>query len=139
MRIQLQAGSNPFEDHSRIMGDLIGELHSRSFHSSYAKRGWKPAVNLYEGPTSYLVCVDLAGMKSDQIDVRTKERRLLIRGDRPMPKNKDRPEEMSVHLMEIDSGCFLREVEMPGGVAEDEIDATYRDGLLWINLPKREE
>lgn len=138
MRIQLQADSHPFEDHSRIMGDLIGELHSRSFHSSYAKRGWKPAVNLYEGPTSFVVCVDLAGMKSDQIDVRTKDRRLVIRGDRAMPQNKDCPEKMSVHLMEIDSGRFLREVEMPGNVSEDEIDATYRDGLLWIILPKRE-
>ena len=113
MHIQLQADSNAFEEHSRKMGDLMGELHSRSFHSYYAERGWKPSVNLYEGPEAFVVCFDVAGMKAEQIDVRAEDRK------------------------EIDSGSFMRKVEIPSGVDEGKIDATYRDGFLWVVLPKR--
>jgi HSP20 family molecular chaperone IbpA len=39
--------------------------------------------------------------------------------------------------MEIDHGSFCREVELPHDVARDRISAVYRDGLLWIELPKK--
>ena len=137
MHIQLQADSNAFDEHSRKVGDLMGELHSRSFHSYYAERGWKPSVNLYEGPEAFVVCFDVAGMKAEQIDVRAEDCKLIIRGDRPMPQSKESPGPQSVHLMEIDSGSFTRKVEIPSNVDEGKIDATYRDGFLWVVLPKR--
>ena len=39
--------------------------------------------------------------------------------------------------MEIDHGSFCREVELPNDVANDKIIATHRNGLLWIELPKK--
>ena len=41
-----------------------------------------------------------------------------------------------VHLMEIDNGSFSREVELPPDILPDKIIATYRNGLLWVEIPK---
>jgi HSP20 family molecular chaperone IbpA len=42
-----------------------------------------------------------------------------------------------VHLMEIDHGNFSREVELPADVEKEVISAVHREGMLWIELPKR--
>ena len=41
------------------------------------------------------------------------------------------------HHMEIDSGRFCREIDLPGNVDVEAIEATYRNGFLWIRLPKK--
>jgi HSP20 family protein len=41
-----------------------------------------------------------------------------------------------IHLMEIDHGSFCREVELPEDVDRERIAANYRNGMLWIELPK---
>ncbi len=42
-----------------------------------------------------------------------------------------------MHLMEIDHGSFARDVELPQDVHHEQINARYRDGMLWIELPKK--
>jgi HSP20 family molecular chaperone IbpA len=42
-----------------------------------------------------------------------------------------------MHLMEIDHGSFARDVELPADVHHEQINARYRDGILWIELPKK--
>jgi len=44
---------------------------------------------------------------------------------------------LRVHMMEIDHGAFFREVELPEHVAHSKIAAHYRNGMLWIELPKK--
>ena len=46
------------------------------------------------------------------------------------------PRKVRVHLMEIDHGSFSREVELPPDIVADKIMATYRSGMLWIEIPK---
>jgi HSP20 family molecular chaperone IbpA len=95
--------------------------------------GWLPAVNLYELPDKFLVCVDLAGVKREQIDVTVKDRVLRVEGHRHDPL----PDKKRVHLLEIDEGFFCREVEIPASVCIDRIEATYDEGFLWVHLPKQ--
>jgi HSP20 family protein len=100
-------------------------------------------VNLYESDTAYLVCVDLAGVEKDKLDVVVADHRLKLRGARAVPVHPDGPSaeggprRMRVHLMEIDHGAFVREVDLPLDVDQTRISASYRDGLLWIELPKK--
>jgi HSP20 family protein len=102
---------------------------------------WSPPVNLYETETAYLVCVDLAGVDKEKIDIEVLAGELTLRGNRLVPAmhpKTDRGESrLRVHLMEIDHGSFCRSVELPPDAARDEINATYRDGLLWIEIPKK--
>lgn len=103
---------------------------------------WSPNVNLYESERDYLVCVDIAGIDRDKLDVSVAEGRLRIRGQRmvPVPPHAEDPaiaSRMRMHLMEIDHGWFSRDVELPADVEQDRIEAKYLDGLLWVQLPKR--
>ena len=115
---------------------------------------WTPSVNLYETAESYLVCADLSGVDKEKIDVEVVDQVLKLRGSRAVPTldedtvqasdhpvhGGERPPQehrrIRIHLMEIDHGSFCREVELPEDVDRDRISANYRNGMLWIELPK---
>jgi HSP20 family protein len=100
---------------------------------------WTPNVNLYESEACYLVCVDLASVEKDAIEVTLQNQRLRLVGRREVPI-KDASGEcktrVRVHLMEIDHGQFSRDVELPENVDINRIHASFHNGLLWIELPK---
>ena len=64
---------------------------------------------------------------------------LYITGERPLPSNPEADDVggMKLHLMEIDHGRFLREIKLPEDVAVDAIEATYRNGYLWVKIPRK--
>jgi len=112
------------------------------FYSFFPHQTWTPSVNLYETESSYLVCVDLAGVEKEKIDVEVVDQRVTIKGSRAVPSNdQTNPSESRprtrLHLMEIDHGPFAREVELPKDVQKENIVAKYVDGMLWIELPKK--
>jgi HSP20 family molecular chaperone IbpA len=132
------AADPPFGNLSKQMGSLADQLQM-AYYNYRCDQAWRPAVNLYETAHAYLVCVDLAGVDKDKIDLEVHDGKLTLRGARPVPlesENKSQ-ERVSVHLMEIDHGAFCREVELPDDVHRDKIVANHRNGLLWIELPKK--
>lgn len=102
---------------------------------------WTPNVNLYETEACYLVCVDLAGVDKEEIDVVTEDHSLRIRGQRAVPAPEDytpaQQKKLRLHLMEIDHGSFCRIVDLSEDVDRGNIKANHRNGLLWIELPKK--
>ena len=123
----------------------VMEQMQKGYYGFYPSETWTPSVNLYETGSAYLVCVDLAGVEKEKIDVEIHENRLRLKGSRPVPMKDDASSEdpgehdskrVRVHLMEIDHGSFTREVELPENVDEEHIVATYRNGMLWIEIPK---
>lgn len=98
---------------------------------------WRPNLNIYESKDAFMVCIDLAGMRADAIQVDVQENSLVVRGERTAPLPPKGEKVTGVHLMEIDMGVFCRQVELPAAVERDGIAAHYRDGLLWVALPKR--
>jgi HSP20 family protein len=112
----------------------------KGFFSFQPAEAFQPSVNLYETDTSYLVCVDLAGVIKDEIDLSVVGCCLTLRGTRVAPIRQepaDAGQKYRVHLMEIDHGAFVREVELPPDVLQDRISATYRNGMLWVEVPKQ--
>src|SRR3954462_13234196 len=83
----------------------------------YSSDTWTPNVNLYETATDYLVCVDLAGVEKEKIDVEVHEQRLRLRGNRVVPsydvEHAEHKAKSRIHLMEIAHAPFPREVEPP--------------------------
>src|SRR5689334_12729154 len=136
------ATDQPFGHLARQMNKLTEQLQ-RGFYNFSPGETWTPSVNLYETETGYLVCVDLAGVDKDKIDITVEDHILRLKGQRPVPTNPDGGEadlqtrRARVHLMEIDNGSFSREVELPLDVQQDKIAARYRNGMLWIELPKK--
>lgn len=140
---------------ARAANKLMDQMQKGFF--VYSPDTWTPNVNLYETAESYFVCVDLAGVDKEKIDIEVTDQRLTLRGSRAMPTpdclevdtssttegstaapSGDSPAKRAkLHLMEIDHGQFTREVELPPDTNRENITATYRSGLLWIEIPKK--
>jgi len=116
---------------------MMNEMGGPNYFRSHAPHSWTPKLNLYQTPDRFMVCVELAGMPREEIDVRAVEGTLHIRGSRKKPDLPDgEGEPVSVDLMEIDSGRFHRKVPIPADVIVDEISAAYRHGYLWVLMPR---
>ena len=141
MKIEI-GPDHPFQHISRNV-DKIVEQMQKGYYNFRPHDCWAPNVNLYETDELYLVCVDLAGVEKEKIEVELADNRLTIRGARSVPTFDDpeapAPErgKLRVHVMEIDHGAFFREVEIPEHVERENIAAHYRNGFLWIEIPKK--
>jgi len=123
--------------HGRL-GDVVYHLTKVQFSRFSSPERWQPAVNAYRCAECITICVDLAGVDRERIDLTVEPRRLLIRGHRQPPEpGGARGKALQVLAMEIDYGPFEREVLLPSDVSADRVTAEHREGLLWVYLPLR--
>ncbi|MBX7210072.1 MAG: Hsp20/alpha crystallin family protein [Verrucomicrobiaceae bacterium] len=116
----------------QIAAQLQG-LHFSSLRQ--AEAAWQPAVNVYAGAERIEVCVDLAGVRKQDIKVDVEPRRLAIRGHRALPESGAAPREGRILVMEIADGDFERVIEFAADVDPDRVTARQDNGWLWITLP----
>lgn len=97
---------------------------------------WTPAADIYENEKEIMVFIEMAGVGPDQVRISLENRSILITGERssPCPGGV-----MRIHQMEIDAGMFRRRIPLPTSVDFDNIQCTYKNGLLRMVLPKRPE
>ena len=107
------------------------------YHQYRAGQTWSPAMNVYEGASQYVIVVDLAGVRGEEIDLHIGNESLVLSGERAAPAPPCAGEKMRINLMEIEHGKFRRSVELPGDADEGGISASYRSGFLWVSIPKR--
>ena len=137
----LMATDPQFGHLARQMGKFLDQMQ-RGYSNFARDEAWSPNVNLYETQGSYVVCVDLAGVDKDKIEITVDRHVLKLRGHRQVPAglpgtaSEGQGARVRVHLMEIDHGAFCREVELPEDVMHAEINARHDNGLLWIELPR---
>ncbi len=136
-RILTHASEDSFDRIIDHMSSMMDELMSRNDFRNSRRDSWSPAMNVYEVPDRYVICIDLAGVNREEIDIQADGKVLRVSGLRSKPVLPDPPEEVSVHLMEIDSGRFHRKVPLPNDVRRDAIEAQYRNGYLWITMPRQ--
>jgi HSP20 family protein len=146
--MSIEVASEPaFGNLQRQMQRMMDSMQ-KNFFNFCPSETWTPNVNLYETEGAYVVCVDLAGVDKEKIDVVVTEQKLTLRGQRVVPIMPEleviagdgggQPAgKVRVHLMEIDYGPFCREVELPADAAHERISAAHRNGLLWIGIPKK--
>jgi HSP20 family protein len=133
--------AGPFGNFNPQVSRMMDQM-TKGYYGFLPSEVFTPNVNLYETEGNYQVCVDLAGVDKEKIDIVVVDQRLTIRGNRAVPpcpeQHDDEQVRMRVHLMEIDHGAFAREVELPHDVIKEQITAKYTDGFLWIELPKKQ-
>lgn len=128
------------DDWAAKVGDLMDQMLNRSYVHFRDAGTWQPSCNVYETVEAFYVCMAVAGIEQDQIDVQCVGTcsRLVISGQRGMPTPSDAKSKPSVLVMEIDQGPFRREIELPEAVDIKQIEASYSKGFLWITLPRTE-
>jgi HSP20 family protein len=130
----------PFEDLANLheeMERLFGRALTPWRHlAGNGKGAWTPSVDIVEEKDRILVRADLPGVKQDDIEAEVSDGVLTIRGER---KSETESKEGKVYRMERSYGSFLRSFTLPAGVDEGSVQATYKNGVLEITLPRREE
>jgi len=97
---------------------------------------WAPAVDIYEGENELVVKADLPDVKPEDLDIRVENNILTIRGERTFEK---KAEEKNYLRVERAYGSFARSFSLANTVNTEAIKADYKDGVLTLNVPKREE
>lgn len=110
---------------------LNDALRTVSGHST-----WTPACNAYEDDHGFWVQCALPGMDRKDIELVLEDHVLTIKGER---KDESPNGDRTYFTREIDWGSFSRSFRLPDHIDANKISATYKDGVLTIELPKREE
>lgn len=97
--------------------------------------GWTPATDLYQTTDDIVAVVELPGMRKEDIEISLHDGMLTIGGERK-EENGDREK---VARTERFVGKFRRSISLPTRVDSNNVNATYRDGILTVTLPKAEE
>jgi len=136
MSVLVHAWGSDFDELANQVRAMLQGMEGPGFFGSRAADAWSPRLNLYETSDRFVICLELAGVSDGQFEVGVEGRTLLVRGIRGKPIIPENPTDVSVHVMEIDSGRFQRRIPIPPDVTVDRITCTYRRGYLWITLPR---
>jgi HSP20 family protein len=139
-RMQSLARWDPFAgmaDLRREMDQIFGEFFGRTpFSMAATEARWSPLVDIHETKDSFLIMAELPGVKQEDIQVSIEGDTLTLKGER---KRETEVKEDQYHRIERSYGRFERSILLPSVVDAGRVKATYRDGVLEIELPKKEE
>ena len=129
--LKLEATLAPMEEEMEF---FFSSFFGSSIPSIYREEiCWKPPTDVYETSKDFVVILELAQMKPEEISITYQNGVLFIRGVR---KAVPPSEQRRYHKMEIHFGPFERKIAVPGDVDIDGLSASYKDGFLKIHLPK---
>src|SRR5256885_1070176 len=105
---------------------------TRSSGQGSAKAHWVPNTDVYATDNGLVIKVELAGMRSDNLEITVEGNRLRISGNRP---DGCRASKASFLVMEINYGPFESVLELPAGYDLSQAKAAYLNGFLRIDVP----
>jgi HSP20 family protein len=114
---------------------LFGEAFERSSEEG-SLTTWAPAVDIYETEHELVVKADLPEVKPEELDIRVESNILTIRGERKFEKKVN---ETNYLRVERSYGSFTRSFSLANTVNTEAIKAEYKNGVLTLSIPKREE
>lgn len=97
---------------------------------------WRPLVDIFDSESGVTILVDLPGVKKEDVSVEVKENLLTIKGERFAAQMVD---ENKYYRRERACGTFNRAFAMRGTIEPDKIKATFKNGVLKVEIPKPEE
>jgi HSP20 family protein len=115
--------------------DRLFEDWTRPFFDMEVLTDWMPAADIAETEEHYAITVEVPGIAMEALDVSFDDGVLIIKGE----KTKATEENECAYCAERYAGSFERRFRLPGHVNSEKIDATYKDGVLKVILPKDEK
>ena len=103
--------------------------------SNVVTSDWTPAVDIKEDDNAYLLIADIPGVDPKDIEIHMENGILTIKGERESEKKTERK---GYKRIEREHGIFYRRFTMPDGVNADGIEATNKNGVLTVTIPKQE-
>lgn len=123
---------NPFSE----MEDMVKKMWFEfPFHNLDKDAGlsWSPRLDVSESDKAIEIVADLPGMDKEDIKISLDGDLLIIKGEKREEKEK---KDKQYHTIERHSGSFYRSLRLPVEVENDKIEASFKKGVLTLNLPK---
>ena len=120
--------------------DEINGLFEGPFWPATARQaqlftGWTPALDMYQTADDVVAVVELPGMRKEDIEISLHDGVLTIGGER----KEEAPQGDKATRTERFVGKFRRSISLPTRVDSNKVNATYKDGILTVTLPKADE
>lgn len=129
---------DPFRDLMGIqneMNRLFGRTYGGDMGES-ARGAWTPALDVYETKENFVITMELPGLSADDVDISVEDSTLMVRGERKFYAEQN---EDSFHRIERRFGEFTRSLTLPSTADAENIKASFDQGVLTIEVPKKEE
>jgi len=118
------------------MDKMINNVFENDWNFSVrSKTNWSPAVDVKESDNSFTLTADIPGLTKKEVKVNITDGILSISGER---KFEDEKENGNYHYRERRYGSFSRTFNLPETVNDEDISASFKNGILSIELPKHE-
>lgn len=126
-----------FQDRfTRVFGDVYGRPAGND-EGLMSSGSWVPAVDIYQNGEHELVLkAELPDMTREEIDVTVEKGTLTIKGEKKFASD---VKEEHFHRIERHYGSFSRSFSLPQTVDATKVSADYKNGVLTVRLPMREE
>jgi len=113
-------------------------VHAVSLPASdaYQQSGWRPPADVYRLPDGWLIKMELAGVRADQIRIQARGHVLSVSGVR---RDLAIAESQTCYSMEISYNRFHRSFELPNDIERASVATEYRDGMLLIRIKVTKE
>ncbi|MDQ6735041.1 MAG: Hsp20/alpha crystallin family protein [Nitrospirota bacterium] len=115
----------------------VDKFLDEALRGANGSASWSPACNAYENERSYWVQAALPGLHREDIEIVVEGQVLTIKGERKEEALKDK--DKTYFVREFSRGSFVRSFKLPNTADQTKVAATYQDGVLTVELPKREE
>ncbi len=99
-------------------------------------RTWAPPVDIYEDENNIVLKAELPGVNANDVEIKVEDSTLFLKGERKFEKE---VKDENYHRVERSYGSFARSFSLPNSIDAEKVKAEYKDGLLTLTLPKREE
>jgi len=130
----------PFRDlvaSQRDFDRLFREAFSPVFgEGELSTRTWAPPVDIYENGDNLVLKAELPGVDPKEVEIRVEDNTLYLKGERKFEKE---VKEENYHRVERSYGTFTRTFSLPNTIDSDKVQAEYKDGVLTLTMPKKEE
>lgn len=131
---------DPFRD-LRTLQEEVNRLFSTNLTRGFGEEGigrgaWNPSVDIYENKDHIVLEAELPGMNREDFELTVENNVITLRGERQFEKKEDSD---NYHRVERSYGSFTRSFTLPQTVSAEGAAAEYRNGVLRVTLPKREE
>jgi HSP20 family protein len=116
----------------RLWNRILGETP----FSKTSTEKWVPSVDVSETKDAFIVKAELPGLEAKDVDVSISGDLLIIKGEK---KKEEEEKDEHHYCVERYYGTFQRVFQLPTGVKDDKVEASFDKGVLKVTIPREEE
>jgi HSP20 family protein len=116
----------------RLVGEVLAPIEARSFASNASESSW-PSLDVHETDQTFVVDAEVPGLEPNDIELSLRDNVLIISGEK---RQEWRGEKRSRAYEERFYGRFRRTLHFATDIDADNVEASFRSGVLTVRLPK---